>query len=52
MGWPGHLIVSALYDGELDVVSVGGQSFSRTEPGNKGAIWTLLDSLREDLDRK
>lgn len=52
LGWPEHLTIELRYEGREDVITLRGNAFDRFEPGNVGAIWTLLRQLRGDLVAK
>jgi hypothetical protein len=52
LGWPEQLTIELRYEGREDVITLRGNAFDRFEPGNVGAIWTLLRQLRGDLVAK
>jgi len=49
LAWPEQLTLELTYDGQEDVITLSGNAFDRFEPGDVGAIWTLLKQLRGDL---
>lgn len=49
VGWPEQLVIELKYEHQAESVVLAGHAHDPFNPGNVGAIWTLLHSLRADL---